>query len=107
MSICVAYFISPVVVSFCRRKSTRLTAVIGGLVAALGCLFSSFTSQFQQLYFSYGAVVGIGVGLCRITANLMVGQYFKRKREAVEVIIHCATGVGMVVMSAIFKHIVK
>lgn len=51
-------FASPVIIAFCRRKSTRLTAVMGGLVTALGCLFTSFASQFHQLFLSYGLVVG-------------------------------------------------
>jgi hypothetical protein len=55
---CVSLFVSPLVVAICRRKSTRVTAVIGGLVTALGCLFSSFASQFHQLFFSYGAIIG-------------------------------------------------
>lgn len=58
MSTAVALFISPVTISFCRRKSTRLTAVMGGLVTALGCLFTSFATQFHQLFFSYGTVIG-------------------------------------------------
>lgn len=49
---------SPIIIAFCRRKSTRLTAVMGGLVTALGCLFTSFASQFHQLFLSYGLVVG-------------------------------------------------
>ena len=58
MSMSVSFLISPIVIGFCRRKSTRLTAVMGGLVTALGCLFTSFASQFHQLFFSYGAMIG-------------------------------------------------
>lgn len=45
---------TPVIVALCRRKSTRLTAVIGGLVLALGILFTSFATQLHQVAFSYG-----------------------------------------------------
>jgi hypothetical protein len=31
---------------------------MGGLVTALGCLFTSFASQFHQLFFSYGIMIG-------------------------------------------------
>ena len=58
LSTAVALLVSPVTIAFCRRKSTRVTAVLGGLVTALGCLFTSFASQFHQLFFSYGAVIG-------------------------------------------------
>ena len=58
MSTAVSLLISPITISFARRKSTRLTAVMGGLVTALGCLFTSFATQFHQLFFSYGAVIG-------------------------------------------------
>jgi hypothetical protein len=61
MSTAVALFVSPVTISFCRRKSTRVTAVLGGLVTALGCLFTSFATQFHQLFFSYGTVIGEGI----------------------------------------------
>lgn len=54
MSVGTGLLFSPVAIAFCRRKSTRLLAVIGGLVTSLGCLFSSFALQFHQLFFSYG-----------------------------------------------------
>lgn len=53
MSTGVALLISPVTIAFCRRKSTRVTAVMGGLITALGCLFTSFATQFHQLFFRY------------------------------------------------------
>lgn len=50
----VSMFSAPVIIALCRRKSTRLTAVIGGLVLALGILFTSFATQFHQVALSYG-----------------------------------------------------
>ena len=54
----VSLFLSPITIGICRKKSTRLTAVIGGLVIALGCLFTSFANQFHQMYFSLGIMLG-------------------------------------------------
>ncbi|CAG9801706.1 unnamed protein product [Chironomus riparius] len=103
LSTAVALFISPLTIGVCKRKSTRITAVIGGLVTALGCLFTSFASQFHQMFFSYGAVVGIGVGMCRDCSTLMIAQYFKRKREFVEIFIVSGSGAGIALMSTFIK----
>ncbi|KAK7605252.1 hypothetical protein V9T40_007110 [Parthenolecanium corni] len=103
MSTAVSLLISPFTISFCRRKSTRLTAVMGGLVTALGCLFTSFATQFHQLFFSYGIVIGVGVGLTRDCSTLMVAQYFKRRREFVEILIVSGSGLGISAMSAYLK----
>ncbi len=43
------------------------------------------------------------MGLTRDTATLMVGQYFKRRREAVEFALVGASGVGLAVMT-VFLH---
>ncbi|XP_026319029.1 monocarboxylate transporter 2-like [Hyposmocoma kahamanoa] len=99
----VALALSPVTVALCVRKSTRVTAVVGGLVAALGCLFTSFATQFHQLFFSYGTVIGVGVGLTRDCSTLMVAQYFKRRRELVEIFIVSGSGLGIAVMSTFIK----
>ncbi|XP_060524135.1 monocarboxylate transporter 2-like isoform X2 [Cylas formicarius] len=103
MSAGVALFVSPITIAFCRRKSIRVTAVMGGLVTALGCLFSSFATQFHQLFFSYGTVIGIGAGITRDCSTLMVAQYFKRRRELVEIFILCGSGLGITTMSVIIR----
>ena len=69
MSLSVSLLISPMTVAICRRKSTRLTAVMGGLVTALGCLFTSFASQFHQLFFSYGIMIGEWISAIAIGIN--------------------------------------
>ncbi|XP_059057486.1 monocarboxylate transporter 10-like isoform X1 [Achroia grisella] len=103
----VALALSPVTVALCVRKSTRVTAVVGGLVAALGCLFTSFATQFHQLFFSYGTVVGVGVGLTRDCSTLMVAQYFKRRRELVEIFVVSGSGLGIAVMSTFIKGAIR
>ncbi|GIY97564.1 uncharacterized protein CEXT_552461 [Caerostris extrusa] len=97
----------PLIVAFCRRKSTRLTAVFGGLTAALGCLFTSFASQMHQVFLSYGFVMALGLSLARVTSSLMIGQYFKRRRERVEVIVASGTGCGVIIFSYSFAKIIR
>ena len=58
LSSSVSLLISPFSISLCRLKSTRLTAVSGGLIVALSCLFSSFATQFHQLIISLGLIQG-------------------------------------------------
>ena len=54
----VSLVLSPLTVSYCRRKSIRLTAVLGGLISSLACLFASFALQYHQLLLSYGIILG-------------------------------------------------
>ena len=61
--------------------------------------FSSFPIIKTLVYF----LEGIGVGLTRDTATLMVGQYFKRRRETVEIALVGASGVGLAIMT-VFLH---
>ncbi|CAG0916926.1 unnamed protein product [Notodromas monacha] len=112
-------FTSPFVVALCRRKSTRLTAVVGGLIMALACLFTSFAQQIHQIFFSvicllwagginssYGIMLGVGVGLSRETSGLMLGQYFKRRREFVEAIAQSGSGIGITIFSHFFYKVI-
>lgn len=94
---------SPVTVSLCKRKSTRLIAVIGGLVAALGCLFTSFAAQLHQVLFSFGVLVGLGVNVTRDCSTVMVAQYFKRRREVVEQYVVAGSGAGVAVMAVFYE----
>ncbi|KAK7068299.1 hypothetical protein SK128_005232 [Halocaridina rubra] len=106
-SMAVSRLSAPLVVALCRRKSTRLTAVIGGLIMALAILFASFALQIHQVFLSYGLVLGIGVGMTRETANLMLGQYFKRRREFVEIIAQSGCGIGITLFSVFFKESIR
>ncbi|XP_076756180.1 monocarboxylate transporter 10 [Xylocopa sonorina] len=97
---------APLVVGACRRGSTRLTAVIGGLVLALASLFTSFAAELHQVLLSYGVVLGTGAGLVRETAGLMLGHYFRKRREFVEMVVQAGAGVGIVLFSVFYREAV-
>lgn len=42
---------------------------------------------------------GVGVGLTRDASTLMVGQYFKKRRDIVEILVVSGSGVGILFMS--------
>ncbi|XP_022238040.1 monocarboxylate transporter 10-like [Limulus polyphemus] len=107
MSMSCAFLVAPVAVAVCRRKSIRLTAVVGGMVTALGCLFTSFASQMHHIFVSYSIFMSCGLGIARETSSLMIGQYFKRKREFVEVFVQSGTGLGIAIMSVLLKDLIK
>ncbi|CAH1377000.1 unnamed protein product [Tenebrio molitor] len=106
LCLCVSFLTAPLIVAVCRRKSTRLAAAFGGLVTALACLFTSFAMQFHQALLSYGVVLGLGAGVVRETSGLMLGHYFKKRREFVEMVTQTGTGVGIALFSVLYKEAV-
>lgn len=52
-------------------------------------------------------VAGVGVGMTRDCSTLMVAQYFKRRREFVEIFIVSGSGLGIAVMSAFIKGAIR
>ncbi|CAH1997255.1 unnamed protein product [Acanthoscelides obtectus] len=106
MCLSISFFTSPIIVAICRRKSARLAAVLGGLLISLACLFTSFAIQFHQALISYGVVLGIGAGVVRETSTIVLGHYFKRRREFVEMVTQTGIGVGMALFSVLYKEAV-
>ena len=61
-----SWMTAPLVVALCRRKSTRLAAVLGGLVLALATLFTSFAEQLHQVFLRYiNLICYRSWGVCR------------------------------------------
>ncbi len=48
---------------------------------------------------SYGLLLGVGCGMVRETSVLMLSQYFKRRREQVEVVASLGSGLGVILFS--------
>ena len=91
--------LSPLVTWVCQQQSIRLVAVVGGLLLNLSLLFASFGHQLHQVLLSYGLLLGSGCSAVRETSNLMLGQYFRDRRDMAEMIVGCGPGIGIVIFS--------
>ena len=94
---------SPVITHLCQTQSIRLVAVVGGLVMNLALLFASFGTQLHQVFLSYGLLFGVGCCAVREASSLMVGQYFKERREIAEMWVMSGAGVGVTVFSILYR----
>ena len=74
--------------------------MVGGLIISLGCLFTSFATQFHQIYISYGLLMAAGFSMTQNSFMLMLGQYFKKRRELVEIFLVSGSGLGIAAMSS-------
>lgn len=54
--------------------------------------------------YSAGIIVGLGVGITRDCSTIMVAQYFKKKREFVEIFVVSGSGCGIICMSIFYKN---
>lgn len=63
---------------------------------------SSSQNHVASLCTNFPCVIfaaGVGVGLTRDASGLMVGQYFKRRRDFVESVLVSASGMGIILMT--------
>ncbi|GIY93873.1 monocarboxylate transporter 12 [Caerostris extrusa] len=77
-----------------RRKSPACSPSWAGWWWRWAASSPPSPSQLHQLHFSCGAVLGVGLGLTRSTATLMLGQYFKKRRELAEVFLLAGSCTG-------------
>lgn len=52
-------------------------------------------------------MVGIGVNITRDCSTIMVAQYFKKKRELVEIFVVSGSGCGIIFMSIFYKRSIE
>lgn len=72
------------------------------------CLLSHDTNSFclhspLYTYTKTGLIVGVGASMVRDSASVMLGHYFKRRRQFVEMITMSGEGVGVALFSVILK----
>lgn len=83
---CLSILMLGITASWCGSKiekfGARKLAVIGVVLYALGYIISSFALTFESLfllYFGFGIVGGIGLGLAYVTPVAVVSRYFPRQ----------------------------
>ncbi|XP_070534515.1 monocarboxylate transporter 12-like isoform X1 [Ptychodera flava] len=91
--------LGPLSLALSRKFGHRTSLMAGGIVASVGHMSSSFTTNIYQLYFTYGILIGCGFGITHLSAIEMVGIYFRKKLSIAMGLALAGGGMGQFVMS--------
>ncbi|XP_065496572.1 monocarboxylate transporter 14 isoform X2 [Caloenas nicobarica] len=96
---------SPFIGLFISMCGCRKTAIIGGVLNALGWILSAYASNVHYLFLTFGVMAGVGSGMVYLPAVVMVGQYFQKRRALAQGLSTTGTGFGAFLMTALLKYL--
>ncbi|XP_053930939.1 monocarboxylate transporter 14 isoform X4 [Cuculus canorus] len=96
---------SPFIGLFISMCGCRKTAIIGGILNAIGWILSAYASNVHYLFLTFGVTAGIGSGMVYLPAVVMVGQYFQKRRALAQGLSTTGTGFGAFLMTALLKYL--
>ncbi|XP_057371942.1 monocarboxylate transporter 10-like [Daphnia carinata] len=80
LSIGMTFFVSPIAGILIDSIGLRRTAVLGGAIATIGMLASSFAlAHVEALYLTYGVLFGAGTSLAYNPSLVILGHYFEKR----------------------------
>ncbi|XP_048246380.1 monocarboxylate transporter 14-like [Haliotis rufescens] len=82
---------------------TRVTAVLGAVLACVGCSISFLANSLLFLYLSYGVLQGLGFSLLFVSATVIVNQYFDKRRSLANALGSLGGGVGTLVLPPLLQ----
>ena len=90
------------------RFGPRAIATAGGVLYGLGVFLAGFTApNIGWLYFTYGIIGGIGLGLAYIVPLAMLIKWFPDRRGFITGLAVAGFGLGATVMSPIATELIK
>jgi MFS transporter, OFA family, oxalate/formate antiporter len=91
------------------RKGPRLVASVAGVVYGIGYILASVFTQnhdLNGLYFAYGVLTGLGMGMGYICPVATLVKWFPERRGLMTGVAVCGYGAGALVMSPIAARLI-
>ncbi|XP_073246825.1 monocarboxylate transporter 10-like [Porites lutea] len=101
------FLCGPIASSLCQRFGYRIVAAVGGLIAALGLLLTSFTNSLYLIYLTYSVLWGFGSSLNYAPTMLVLGQYFQRHLPLANGIVTAGSGIGTLAMGPFYHFLLS
>ncbi|NXX92761.1 MOT14 protein, partial [Centropus bengalensis] len=105
LSMGITLIVGPFIGLFISMCGCRTTAIMGGILNALGWILSAYASNVPYLFLTFGVTAGIGSGMVYLPAVVMVGQYFHKRRALAQGLSTTGTGFGAFLMTALLKYL--
>ncbi|TRY62392.1 hypothetical protein DNTS_007872 [Danionella cerebrum] len=90
-----------------NRLSCRVAVILGGFLASIGLVLSSFATSLEYLYATLGLLTGLGFALCYTPAIAMVGIYFCERKALAYGIAMSGSGIGTFVLAPVVQLLIE
>jgi MFS transporter, OFA family, oxalate/formate antiporter len=90
-----------------NRKGPRIVALTGGTLYGLGVFLASFSRDLWWLYFSYGVIGGIGLGLAYIVPVAVLVKWFPDRRGLITGIAVGGFGAGALITAPVATRLIQ
>nr|XP_034329603.1 monocarboxylate transporter 6 isoform X3 [Crassostrea gigas] len=94
--------LAPVVAALTKFFSCRLLSCCGSFLCFLGFFVASTSQSLLVIVFCTGVLPGIGFSLMVVSSNILLSEYFDKKRPLALIISVIGGGMGIVVFPHIF-----
>ncbi|XP_070559291.1 monocarboxylate transporter 10-like [Ptychodera flava] len=107
ITVCISFFATYIASILTDRFGCRRTAVVGAIIAFVGCLSSSFAKRLGLLYFTYGILIGVGFALAYMPSLIILGHYFEKKIGKANGFATCGSGVSTVLLPPFLRFLIN
>jgi MFS family permease len=91
----------PIASILTNKYGCRAVCIAGSIVAFVGLVISIFAPNIYFMYFSFGLVSGLGLGLMYLPAIVSVNYYFEKRRSLAIGLAVCGSGVGTFIFAPV------
>ena len=97
----------PIASALTNRYGCRRTTILGGLIAGMGFISSSFADSIELLCFTFGIVAGFGLSMVYVPAVVIVAYYFEKRRAFATGIAVAGSGIGTFVIAPLSERVIE
>src|ERR1700719_1190102 len=90
-----------------NRKGPRIVALSGGALYGVGVFLASFSHNLWWLYFSYGFIGGIGLGLGYIVPVAVLVKWFPERRGLMTGLAVGGFGAGALIVAPVAARLIQ
>lgn len=106
ITVAVFHFGSPLASAINFKLSLRVITIIGGIFSMLGLLLGSFALSLTWMYFTTGALVGLGNGFAWISSVNLVNQYFTDRRPLANALASSGDSIFVFILTPFYQWLI-
>ncbi|XP_077977507.1 monocarboxylate transporter 10-like [Glandiceps talaboti] len=107
LTVGLTFLMSPVASILTDKLGCRKTAIIGAIIAFVGCISSSFAKRLELLFLTYGILLGTGASLTYTPSLVILGHYFKKRLGLANGLVTAGSGLFTIIMPILLEYLVS